>query len=48
MAILFLTSAFFVGQTVSVVVSGGNVEKKEEKRDGREIVVLDPGHGGCR
>lgn len=45
MAVLLLASAFFVGQTVSVVVSGGNVEKKEEKRSGKKTVVLDPGHG---
>lgn len=45
MALLLLASSFFVGQTVSAVVSGGNVEKKEEKKDGWEIVVLDPGHG---
>ena len=45
MAVLLLASAFFVGRTVSVVVSGGNVEKKEEKGGGRETVVLDPGHG---
>lgn len=45
MAVLLLASALFVGQTVSVVVSGGTVEKKEEKRGGKKAVVLDPGHG---
>ena len=45
MALLLLASAFFVGETVSVVVFGGKVEKREEKRDGRKLVVVDAGHG---
>lgn len=44
MAVSFLISAFLVGKTVSVVVSGGQIENKDMKK----MVVLDAGHGGCR
>lgn len=44
MAIVLLASALFIGKTVSVVVSGSQVEKK----DIENIVILDAGHGGCR
>lgn len=42
MAIVLLASALFIGKTVSVVVSGSQVEKK----DIENIVILDAGHGG--
>ena len=43
MAVSFLISAFLVGKTVSVVVSGGQIENKDMKK----MVVLDAGHGGA-
>lgn len=42
MAVFFLISAFLVGKTVSVVVSGEQIENKDMKK----MVVLDAGHGG--
>ena len=39
MAVILICSAFFMGKTLSVCVSGNHIEK------GKKLVVLDAGHG---
>ena len=39
MAVVLVSSAFFMGKTLSVYVSGSHIEK------GEKVVILDAGHG---